>query len=284
MNSICKMSRRSKTQLSSSTDNDKRFLTSIESFLDPDSSSIDELFSREKNLNNIPSTQSCAYKVSKAPISCPIRNCGRIMGVREVLSHFLNYHKQKDTFEIQPIKANKKCILVFDYDVFKDVGENICLGILAYEGVADLKPAASGICMSSVSLPKKYAGLSDDLPILIMGCKTHASVLISDIDKASRLSKISEINEDTENIIFIWLASTPTTKPLYATLNAKNKDFSISRGTNVTIRPFTKQQIIEDLARNSPDYLLLNYGSCKKLTYNFQEPIELEIILFEYDA
>lgn len=278
------MSRQSKTQLSSSICNfqcDKQFSTSVESFLDPDRSSVDELFNRENNLNNIPSTQSCAYKVSKAPVSCPIKNCGRIMGVREVLSHFLNYHKQNHTFEIQSIKANRKCILVFDYNVFKDVGENICLGILAYEGVANLKPAVSGLCMSSVSLPKKYAGLSDDLPILIMGCKTHASVLISDQNQSSNTS---ELNDDTENIIFIWLASTPTTKPIYASLNATNKDFSITRGTNVTIRPFTEQQNIHDLAMDSPDYLFLNYGSSSMLTNEFQEPIELEIIPFEYDA
>lgn len=69
--------------------------------------------------------------ISITPIQCPVKSCRQIMGIREVLAHFLRDHQQSFPFNLDEIKYEQRSVLDIYPENFKK-GEILCLGILAY--------------------------------------------------------------------------------------------------------------------------------------------------------
>lgn len=257
-------------------------------FLNLDDSVVRELYNCETKVDLISNNgqNNTGKNISKAPVTCLVKACRKIMSGREVLSHFLDQHRDENNFEVMNVVENVKCLLSFDCKKFP-LGENVCLGIIAYDGKGtcrNITQRSSGISMSNISLPKNYQNLSEHLPILIIGCMTYSSVVYSSKEHAKDLYKLLQENERTEHrMLCLWLASSSMTTPLYATMKVQSPDQKTSLEVITRVRNFSESHDIKTFAHDSTDTLNLSNGFLKRLTRDFRESIELELILYEYD-
>lgn len=76
--------------------------------------------------------------ITRSPVQCPISDCNRSIGITLVLSHYLRDHQEDFGVKCQEINLGKRSILIFDPSEL-DSGKNICLGMLAYGGHAEVR-------------------------------------------------------------------------------------------------------------------------------------------------
>lgn len=257
-----------------------------ESFLDLEDSCLQELYNCETDVNFISASvhNSILKNISKAPVTCVIKKCNKIMSGREVLTHFLHQHREENHFEIKNVTENEKCVLAFDYKTLP-LEENVCLGVMAYKGSSqEIRQSISGLSMSNISLPKHYQNLTEHLPVLIIGCLTYSSVLYSNKEQSKALYKsCQEKNKQEHRMLCIWLASPNLTKPLYATMKVKSKDGKTSLEMVTSVRNFSQSHDVQTFVHDSTDTLNMSNGFLKRLAKNFQNSVELELCLYEYD-
>lgn len=262
-----------------------------ESYLNLDDSSVEELYNIETKVNRIGinsfDKKFTIKNISKAPIRCVIKDCDKIMSGREIFGHFLHKHRtHKNEFQVYDLVENEKCLIIIDYNTLA-LGENVCLGIIAYNCHTkshEIQSSKSKMSLGNISLPHNYVDLTEHLPVFIIGCLTYSSVLISDEESARCMyEKCLERKKTEDEMLVIWLASATLQKPLYSTLKIKSQDTKTSLEMITSVRNFSNSYDVHALVNESSDTLNLSNGFLRTLSKDFRTHIELELSLFEDD-
>lgn len=219
-------------------------------------------------------TQSC----SKAPVVCPIEKCGRPLRSREILSHAVIDHK---VLVFSTGEHVKTYLSVNEQDL--EFNRTTFLGVLAYNGPCKSQSFISG-ANSNVSLPSKYKMYSSHLPILVLGRRTNIVDLFNqhcNLESCSSLQTPVERNPRND-VVLIWLATSPSGAFLYAELTATSATNPFSYG--VTVKTRILETVEEASDQIKEDHCLrLNHGCLQRLTSSFKNSFNLEVCLFSND-
>lgn len=217
-------------------------------------------------------SQEWNLNASKAPVLCPLLHCRHPLRSREILSHCINDHKIK-LYKASP--QQKQVLNVTDLDfIFNQV---VCLGILAYDGPHP-SLSFSSETISNILLPLKFKEFVNHIPVLVLGMRTNVVDLLTPRSDYSSCSSIQtpEERSPVNDVVLIWLATSPAAACLYAQISAVSHNSLFSYSMTVKTRPLeTVDEKIESVREEH--CLRLNHTCLRQLSTSVQQSFKLEI-------
>jgi Domain of unknown function (DUF4729) len=220
---------------------------------------------------------SSLEKISRSPVKCPASDCLDTVAISSILSHFVSDHAHVN---IKPIEDRTRSILEFGENVFT-FGENVCLGVLLYAGANnETRPGKIGLSLQNAFLPDNYKSYVNHLPILIMGCKTNLAALSGDEAEVERLQQRNDPNLE---IVLLWLTSSETTKPIYATMTVFDQPMNFSHSCVMKMRDLKTPQTPIAILAEGCDHLRLSRADIDGLAANDTNTISMEVLMEEFE-
>jgi Domain of unknown function (DUF4729) len=220
---------------------------------------------------------SSLEKISRSPVKCPASDCMDTVAISSILSHFVSDHAH---VSIKPIEDRTRVILEFSESDLA-FGENVCLGVLLYAGACNAsRPGKIGLSLQNAFLPDSYKGYVNHLPILIMGCKTNLAALSGDQTEVERLQ---QRNDPALEIVLLWLASSETTKPIYATMTVFDLPMNFSHSRVMKTRDLKTTQTPIAILAEGCDHLRLGRADLNALAKNDTNSISMEVLMEEFE-